>query len=190
MRPAGYLIHGAEAGRGAGYTYVMAGNGLFLEAENPLITARLHLAEALVRGLEPLGELLELRHGRVPGHLLSLVMDVMTTDREREMYAAIVWDGGYRIVLPPQEAGPTHVTYETVPETVVNIHSHGRMEAFFSSADDADDQGFTVSVVVGRLDSLFPEVKSRLCVYGYFAPIRMRQIFDQFRGVEIWNTDL
>jgi len=187
MRPAGYLIHGADVGLGAGYTYVMAGNGLFLEAENPLVRARIQIARAPIRGLPPLEDLLELRHGRVPGRLLSQAMDVMTADREREVYAAIVWDRGYMIALPPQDAGPDYVTYEKVPGTVVNIHSHGRMRAFFSGTDDTDDQGFTVSVVVGRLDTIFPEVGARQCVYGYFAPVRMGQIFDQFWGLETWN---
>ena len=179
MRPVGYLVHGAEAGRGTGYNYVMAGNGLFLEAEGPLITARVSLAEARVRGLPPLEELLELRHGMVPGHLLDLVVDVMSAVPDREMYAAIAWnDGEYRVVVPPQEPGPGYVEYETVPGTVVNAHSHGRMGAFFSSTDDADDQGFVVSVVVGRLNTLFPQIEARLCIYGYFAPLSLGQVFD------------
>ena len=177
MEPIGYLIHGAYPDEGMGYTYLMAGNGLFLETKGRLITARILLAEAEVRGLEPLEELLELRHGRIPRHLLALVMDIMTAGHDREMYAAIVWDGEYRIVLPPQEAGPNYVDYETVPGTMVDIHSHGRMRAFFSATDDADDQGFVVSVVVGLLDTLFPEIVARLCVYGYFAPVILEEIF-------------
>ena len=178
MRLAGYRIHGLDLGSpGEAYTYAMAGNGLFLEADNGLIRARVLLAGAVVRGLAPLEPFLELRHGPIPAHLLALAIGAMPADVES--YAAIVWDGlTYRVAFPPQERGGAHVTYEPVPGTVVGIHSHGAMEAFFSYQDDRDEQGFQVSMVVGHLDQLLPTARARLCLYGYFAPLRLGEVAD------------
>jgi len=51
------------------------------------------------------------------------------------------------------------------------------MKAFFSMTDNVDEQGLRLYMVVGKLNSLFPEAKLRVGVYGYFAPIRMEDIF-------------
>jgi len=195
VKAVGYLLNTPEgpAGEpGPFYSYILAGNGLFLEADNPLLRARLRLAEARVRGLRPLEPLLELRHGKIPAHLLSLVAGTMGACRHREMFASIVWDGErYALRLPEQEADGGHVTYETVGGTVVGIHSHGGMDAFFSGTDDRDDQGFLVSLVLGKVDTLLPQVRARLCVYGYFAPVRLGEMFEgALSGLEeLWNTD-
>ena len=185
MRLAGYRIHDLGLGSpGDAYTYAMASNGLFLEADNGLIRARVLLATADVRGLAPLAPVLELNHGLIPPCLLAQAIAVMPAGVEG--YAAIAWDGStYRLVVPPQEAGEAHVTYEIVPGTVVGIHGHGKMDAFFSYQDDQDDQGFQVSIVVGRLDRLLQEARARLSVYGYFAPVRLSQLFPgEFVGLE------
>ena len=177
MRLVGYRIHDLDLGSpGEAYTYAMAGNGLFLEAGNGLLRARILLAGAVVRGLAPLESFLELRHGPIPVHLLALAISAMPADVES--YAAIVWDGlTYRVAFPPQERGDAHVTYEPVPGTVVGLHSHGAMEAFFSYQDDRDEQGFQVSMVVGEVGRLIPAAKARLCLYGYFAPVRLNEVF-------------
>lgn len=180
MSLAGYIVHtpGGDLGSpGTGYTYILAGNGLFLETENPHLRARILLAPVDVRGLPPLEPYLRLRHGLIPSHLLDLVLNVCYTRPDQEVYVAIAWDGEYRISVPPQEGGAGHVSYETVPHTVVGVHSHGKMGAFFSATDDQDDQGFLVSLVLGELGHLVPSVKARLCLYGYFAPVGLGQVF-------------
>ena len=180
MKPAGYLINTPLpiGERGTAYTYVLAGNGVFLEAENPLVRTRILLAEASVRGLAPLGPYLELKHSLVPGYLMDLVVSACCARPDQEVYAAIAWDGQeYRVVFPVQDGGGGHVSYEVVPNTVVGVHSHGGMGAFFSSTDDADDQGFLVSVVLGEVGRLVPMARARLCVYGYFAPAELEEVF-------------
>ena len=185
MRPVGYIIYtpttpvtGPLEERGMAYTYVLAGNGLFLEAENALLRARILIAPAQVRGLPALVPYLELRHGLIPGYLMDLVVSACGATPDREVYAAIAWDGqDYRVVVPPQEGSGGHVDYEVVPNTVVGIHSHGSMGAFFSGTDTRDDQGFIVSVVLGELGHLVPQARARLCLYGYFAPVKLNEVF-------------
>lgn len=177
MRLVGYRIHDLDLGsRGEAYTYAMAGNGLFLEADNGLIRARVLLAGAEVRGLALLEPFVELKHGLISPCLLAMAISAMPAGAES--YAAIVWDGCiYRVVFPPQERGEAHVTYEMVPRTVVSIHSHGAMGAFFSYQDDRDEQGFQVSVVIGHMDRLLPQAWARLSAYGYFAPLGLAEVF-------------
>ncbi|MEK7848626.1 MAG: hypothetical protein AAB270_06855 [Chloroflexota bacterium] len=181
MSLAGYVIHtpGGDIGsRGTGYTYVLAGNGLFLEASNNLLEARLLLAQERVRGLPLIEPELRLHHGRIPAHLLALAVGVLSAQPDLETYAAIVWSGGeYRLVVPEQDQGEAHVTYQVPPGTVVGLHSHGRMGAFFSTIDDLDDQGFQVSVVLGKLGALVPDAKSRLCIYGHFGGVKLSDVF-------------
>ena len=84
----------------------------------------------------------------------------------------------YCLHMPPQQATVDRVKYEVLPNTVVDLHSHARMPAFFSgSFDDPDEQGFRLSVVVGRLDTDTPELKARVGVYGYFAEVSLEDIF-------------
>ena len=61
---------------------------------------------------------------------------------------------------------------------VAEFHSHGSARAFFSATDDRDEQGFRIYGVVGRLDTLRPELRLRVGVYGHFAPVEWPQVFD------------
>lgn len=179
MKTAGYLFNtrGGLAGEpGLFYDYILAGNGLFIRAQGPLLGATVLVAPATVRGLLPLEERVELTPGRVPRALYDLAMSILWADPCRERYLAVAWEGEYRLRMPAQEGGPGGVSYERLRSTVLDIHSHGAMGAFFSGTDDRDEQGLCLSMVVGKLDSLLPEVKLRVGVYGYFAPIRLEEV--------------
>lgn len=119
----------------------------------------------------------ELRMGRIPRRLYDLAISILFADSERERYLAITWEGEYRLRLPPQEGNASGVEYERLPSSVMDIHSHGTMGAFFSSTDDRDEKGLRLYMVVGKLHTLFPEVKLRLGVYGYFATVRIEEVF-------------
>jgi len=83
----------------------------------------------------------------------------------------------YRLRMPEQVSRDAGVQYAHLPSTVLDIHSHGATSAFFSTTDNQDEQGLRLYAVVGKLDSLIPEVKLRVGVYGYFAPVRFEEIF-------------
>ncbi len=179
MRPVGYLINtegGPEGSPGLFYNFILARNGIFIRAESPLIAATISIAGAEVRGLSPLREEVKLKKGRIPKGLYELALSMLSADRYREKYLAITWEGEYRLRVPMQAGEAGGVQYEVLPNTVLDIHSHGVMPAFFSSTDNLDEQGLRLYMVVGRLDKLIPEVKLRVGVYGYFAPIRLEEI--------------
>jgi PRTRC genetic system protein A len=179
----GYLRKGKEGiqgERGLAYDYILAQNGLFLEAQNPLIKARICVGEALVRGLEPLTERVELAHGLVPNYFLALALRAMRKDPQREVYLAVTWHDGpdqYQIHQPTQEQSAARVSYRPLPNTVLDFHSHGKMPASFSHTDDQDDQGFRISIVIGKLDQREAEYAMRLGVYGYHARVSVPEVF-------------
>jgi PRTRC genetic system protein A len=180
MKPAGYLINTREglAGEpGLFYDYVLAGNGLFVRARSPLLEATVNIAPAEVRGLSPLEERVRLPRGKIPRSLYELALSILLGDRYHERYLAVTWEGEYRLRVPPQDRDSCGVEYEVLPNTVLDIHSHGTMSAFFSATDDRDEQGLRLYMVVGRLDTLLPEVEIRVGVYGYFAQVKREEVF-------------
>lgn len=180
MKPAGYLVNDKEGltrEPGLFYDYILAANGLFIRARGSLLVATIRIAEAPVRGLLPLEEKIELTKGKVPRCLYELALGTLTADPWRERYLAVTYEGEYRLRAPPQEGEAGGVRYEVLPNTLVDIHSHGSLSAFFSGTDDRDEQGLRLYMVVGRLNTLLPEVELRVGVYGYFAPVGMEEVF-------------
>jgi PRTRC genetic system protein A len=71
------------------------------------------------------------------------------------------------------EVGPGHVRYRieelAADELVaIDLHSHGRLGAFWSGEDDRDDQGVRVCGVFGNLDRERPTARFRLALNGLF----------------------
>ena len=181
MRPAGYLVNkeeGLDGEPGLFYDYILAQNGLFIQAQNPLISGLICISPVNVRGLYPLTEKIQLAHGKIPRRLYDLSLSLLMASSDREQYLAITWENEYRLKIPAQERRPASVKYESLPSSVMDIHSHGRMKAWFSSDDNMDEQGMRLYMVVGRLDTLLPEVEIRLGVYGYFIRLYLEEVFD------------
>lgn len=135
------------------------------------------VSPAEVRGLSALEEKVVLRQGSIPWRLYDLAISVLAAEPGEERFVAITWEGEYSLVMPPQRGGSGGVSYEPLPNTLLDIHSHGAMGAFFSYTDDHDEQGLKLYMVMGRLDTLIPEVKIRVGVYGYFAPLNVEEVF-------------
>ena len=159
------------------YDYVVAGNGLFIQAENLLLSATVQIAEASIRGLRPMFNAIYLKHGKIPGALYHLAMSIFMADRHREQYLAIVWDGAYHLRAPQQTGDATTVHYEKVPNTILEFHSHGEMGAFFSGIDNQDEQGLCLYAVIGDLERLIPDMKIRIGAYGYFNEVSLNEVF-------------
>ena len=181
MKPVGYLLNtkeGLTGNAGLYYDYIFAETGVFIRARNPLLRATLCVSPAEIKGLAPLYEELELVHGKIPRALYDLALSALVASCPLERYLAVTWDGQYHLITPEQSGKPAEVKYERVSSTLMDIHGHGTMGAFFSGVDDADEQGLGLYMVVGKLDTLLPEVEMRIGVYGYFAPVTMGDIFD------------
>ena len=178
----GYLVNqpaGLTGSQGVGYDYVLGAGGLYVQSESAHLTARIVVAPAAVRGLAPVSEKLTLTHGPIPAHVFELGLGWFQAAPDTERFFAVGWDGDtYRLVVPPQEGTGSSLTYRPPAGVIAEFHSHGRHRAFFSATDDGDEQGFRIYGVVGRLDAAQPELTLRLGIYGHFAPLDWRHVFD------------
>ena len=178
----GYLVNhpsGLSGSQGIGYDYVLGSGGVYVQSESAQLTARVLVAPCEVRGLAPVVEKVELAHGSIPARLFELGLRWFRDDPDTERFFAVRWDGdAYRLVVPKQEGTATSLTYRPPAGVVAEFHSHGTSRAFFSTTDDGDEQGFRIYGVVGCLDAPEPELSLRVGVYGHFAPVDWRQVFD------------
>jgi len=182
MNPVGYLINYKEglAGKpGMFYDYIYAGNGVFIQAQNNFIIARICIADVPIRGLAPADRKIELVHGKIPERLYNLALSILIADRHNERYVSVSWkEEEYHLTFPWQEGSPGHVTYEIMDNNLLDIHSHNVMKGRHSPIDNRDEQGFIFSAVVGKLDRLIPETEIRISVYGYYDHVRFGEVFD------------
>ena len=170
---------GLAGSQGIGYDYVLGSDGLYVQSESAHLTARLLIAPAEVRGLAAVTEKLALAHGPIPAGLFELGLGWFLAAPDTERFFAVGWDGdAYRLVAPPQAGTGSSLSYRPPSGVVAEFHSHGKHRAFFSATDDNDEQGFRIYGVVGRLDAPLPELTLRLGIYGHFAPLDWRQVFD------------
>lgn len=188
-----YLVarDGSPPRSGLIYDYLLAGDGLWLAAENSALRVRAPVAAAAIRGLPALGGTCELRHGRLPAAIWAACVAVargVATYRHEILLLVLHGPGGYRLIVPEdQRATATRVVY-TPPVLAVGeaialaLHSHHTMPAFFSATDDADEQDLGLYAVVGRLLGASPEVIVRVGAYGHWLPVPWEAVFAGDRG--------
>ncbi len=186
------------------YQYILAGNGVFIRAETRFFEALLPIAPCAVRGLEPLQHRFRLKVPRIPARLLDTVLaDARRARRQNggrtdnglpdnRLPDNRLPDDGLNEVLyqfhhhgqtvqvkkPPQRATAVSVTAAGSADAAVicDLHSHGNMPAFWSAADDADEQSARLFAVIGKLDSE-PEIRLRVGVYGYWMALPVTAVF-------------
>lgn len=177
----GYHILGVTpelVGVGTAYNYIVAGDGVYIRAESHHLAVCIPIADAEVRGLPPCTPHFVMKHGLIPQRFFDLAFSVFLAHPEHERFVAITWrDGAYQIVVPDQVCEAASVHYVPVPDTVLELHSHGLMTPFFSSTDDKDEQGLRLYGVVGSLGKI-PGVQFRVGVYGYFQEVGYGDVFD------------
>ena len=175
--PAGYLIshpEGTQGRQGLAYDYVFARNGVFVQARNTLLTARIQAVSLTLRGLRETAPLLELHQGPIPRETFQQGIQWLQEDPERERIFTVNWNrNAYEVRIPKQSGRHASLSYNRAggEEAILECHSHARAPAFFSETDDQDEQGLRIYAVMGRADRDEPELRTRLGVYGYFQEI-------------------
>ncbi|AVQ00248.1 PRTRC system protein A (plasmid) [Ahniella affigens] len=158
--------------------FLAGADGLYVQSSTEAMEVTMKLAPVKL----PFGECCErivLPNGPIP---MALIKDFIRASRQsypNEIAAAIVLGdaGHYELVWPEvQSASGGHVRYvDSVvndDRLVVDLHSHGEHDAFFSRTDDESDcsrRGPYMAFVVGRLRSERPQVAVRLALAPYLA---------------------
>ena len=179
-KPVGYLVNhqeGLSGERGLYYDYIIASNGVFIDAKGPLMDARIPVEYCVIRGLAPIETKVSLTYGSIPQRFFDLALDLFLSDISSEHYVAIVGDAGYHFYTPVQDKSAGGVVYEVGSSVILEMHSHGCMGAGFSGTDNLDETGMKLYGVVGKLDAT-PIVKLRVGVYGYFHELFWKDVFD------------
>jgi PRTRC genetic system protein A len=93
-------------------------------------------------------------------------------------YLAYDCQHGWLLTIPVQEQQTmrvipmmSEIDHADYANTLLEIHSHHQMAAFFSATDTADEQGFRLYGVVGCLDrnsQHAPQIRMRVGIYGHF----------------------
>ncbi len=171
------------------YQYVVAGNGLFIRAEDSRMRALVQIAPVHLHGLADLVPIAELKVDRVPGVWLRSILSSARRRMPNEAMYQFLWDGTrsdlkpevfrtWRCSSPAQVVTPTGVHFDDDGQAVIDLHSHNSMPAFFSTTDDADEQGLRFYAVIGDIDTNTPEIQVRVGVYGHFLGVPADLVFD------------
>ena len=183
-----YLVarDGVPFRKGLAFDYLLAGDGVYLVADNADLAVRVPIAGCEIRGLPLVYPSCNLKHGRFPGWIWDAIVWAAHVGymRGHEVLLTVRFDPsvGYRLTVPRQLAGPAHVVYRATSDAILEIHSHGPLAAAFSPIDDADEQGLRLYGVVGRLGTGLPEVALRVGAYGHFLAVPWETVFQGDRG--------
>jgi PRTRC genetic system protein A len=181
-----------DAPSGAVADYYLAGNGLFLRAQRPELTAIIPLATC---DLTPLGRLtpgVTLHVPVFPRILLRVMLAHarQATDAQGRV-TEVLWYGGWHgpfwsLCCPPQQVTPVRVQviHDAVPapqqgairDALIEVHSHGDAAPFFSATDDADERGFRLYACLGHVRQR-PTITVRVGVQGRYLTIPASTVF-------------
>ena len=176
--------------------YVLAANGVFKRVARPglALTIQIEQFRTSVPGLRTIsaGVTWEQWPQKLPGTLLLEFLEraqqaisgeptslVLSLRRPIEFHAVFAYqDGTVRLIDTTKAATATTVEYWLPETTLLRIHSHHTMPAFFSQDDDQDDEDCSVSAVIGHICSEHPQIQVRANAYGHRQIIQANEISD------------
>lgn len=119
--------------------------------------------------------------------IISFFRSYVTENTALEAIVYVYWsaeENAYFAYAPKQTVTKDSID-TTLPDLdedtftlVMEIHSHNTMKAFFSLTDNADEKATRLYTVIGRLDKLFPDIKTRASVGGKFIDVSPSEVFE------------
>lgn len=121
---------------------------------------------------------------KIPRSILKEVMHFFMENKEHEVACQLFYtsEDGYSIYYPKQKYTLASVSFERnyalecSKTLVMDMHSHGRLRAFFSEQDDRDEKGTRLFLVAGNLHEE-PQIRVRAGIIGRFVDIFCSDIF-------------
>lgn len=178
--------------------YVVHAGGLLIRAEDARLEALVPVAGSRqpLTGLALVQPLARLKGLHVPEAWQRAILASARKALPAEAMYQLIWGmsgphayDGWGCVRPKQTANPTSVTFLDTCDATVDLHSHGRMPAFFSDTDDADEQGFRFYAVIGKVDTDRPEIAVRVGVYGHTMRVPADLVFGLGPFVDTYARD-
>lgn len=186
------------------YEFALAQNGVFLRAERRGLRVQFPIMEGpYVRGgLAKLDPCVELEYPRIPARLLNTMLALSWTaciPAPKEVLFHLWFEDGWQFCRPLQSQSYAGVTPlddgpgSSYVKAMVEVHSHHNLpvSAKFSTIDDADERGFRIYAVLGRIFSR-PQIRVRVGVYGYYYEVPATTLFELPRliGDAVADPDL
>lgn len=111
--------------------------------------------------------------------------DDQHNDKTLTQAEGLVWwtfsqEDGWNLIVPEQDITPGTVNASSIcPEdnVAIEVHSHGKMKAYFSRTDNRNENEGFIYGVIGNLDLDLPTVMFRVGSDGHFLPLAPDQIF-------------
>lgn len=159
------------------HRFVAATDGIYLQARTQGLDVCLHVGETVRLPYGTLREYVHLNGGPIPASLVNDMKSRAVAAVPQEWAGVILYhpNSGYQLVEPTvTEVSRHRVGYKTASYEdeypVLDVHSHGRGNAFFSRDDDESDQyGIYLAVVLGHCDSNDTiTARCRVVVHGIF----------------------
>ena len=165
-----------------GSRLLQAANGTWLEVCRSWMYVRTKIANALPVSV-PYGEIadeltLNFAFGKLPREMVAQFIEQARTRCPNECAAWVVWNQRTNqwklMMLEETSVGPGHVNVNLPSlgedeHLVLDLHSHGTTNAFFSRTDNKDDKGgVKIAGVVGNLNQTEVTTVFRLCANGLF----------------------
>ncbi|MCW6053250.1 hypothetical protein K4039_25065 [Lyngbya sp. CCAP 1446/10] len=172
--------------------YVTAYNGVFVRSVRPGLEAMIPVANSTpntIKGLPPIEPYLHLDTRLVPSELLLSILTkaVFTKDSSDNLteilfHLSLDSSNQWQLTIPLQLTTRTtcqpldNSSYSTA---LIECHSHAELPAFFSSTDDADERGFRLYAVLGKVNTLTPEILVRIGIFGHYSLIKANSVFEE-----------
>lgn len=167
-----------------GRRLVMAENGTWLETRREWLYSRLQVGQPCPVPL-PYGqvtEALRFSFGKLPRAIIAQFIEHAREQLPNECAARVIWNSHTsQWTLKRRDdvisVSPGHVNMHLPPlgereHLIMDLHSHGITEAFFSRTDNKDDRGeVKISGVVGNLEGGEVTTAFRLCLAGVFVSL-------------------
>ena len=163
------------------YTYIMAGNGIFLQAKREGLHVLIPVSNSKIAGLPMLTPFVRLS-SCVPKNLLFTALELSRQNFPNEMLFWFNLNDRWSMDVPQQLMRRASVVpFDNLDargtSALIDLHSHGSLSPFFSPIDDKDEQGFRIYAVIGELDRL-PKLCVRVGVYGHYFDIPAATLFE------------
>ena len=170
--------------------FVLQGDGLWQVRRNQIGTGFLHMYKEKIPGLKsPLVEGWDLAVPLIPFESFTKAVAFFRSvykKHKSEAFIQFLYDPeaqAYSIHCPKQTVSGGSVKYTRDKEDekgifVLEMHSHGNMDAFFSTIDDADEEEDRFFGVVGNVDEYMPTAKFRASIGGKWLEMEIDDIFD------------
>lgn len=172
------------------YEYLFAANGVFIRGIRPGLEVLMPV-EYYCQNLQALPTVqpyIQIYPTRIPKSILLSIWQLSCKACNDRGAVETVFhihheQDRWRLEVPEQEQHTTSCkplcsdSTSSFFRATIDLHSHHTMPAFFSSTDDADEGGFRIYAVLGRVNTK-PEIRTRIGLFRHYWEIPASLIFE------------